>query len=567
MARLFPALRPEQIQNPGERAVARMLVEQLPRRVEVFHSFNWLARDRRGTIQEGECDFVLFDRKRGVLFVEVKGGSLVFDGREWVRQVRGQIRFLNKDPFAQATQCMHGIIDLVRRRFRAPGGELPFTYGAAVAFPDCRVFGTLPPSIQPELVLDAGRLRDGERAVRRVFESFRRAHHRELRDREVESVREALYPRYELVPVVWRKIEDQEERLRRLTEQQQRLLDYLAHQPRAAIRGVAGSGKTMLALAKAQREARAGRRTSLLCYNQPLQDWLKAAVPASFANDLVVLNYHSLASRLCREADVPLWERREGDDQEFWEVRAAEALIEACEALGPEHKFDTVVVDEGQDFHELWWTSLEAVFRSPGGDACYYVFYDPKQNLFVDDPALPEELGRPYELPVNCRNTVRIAAHCAALAGYENRVLDGAPLGDEPGVIRARSIEDAFRKAKQQVLQLCQPGQGGLARSQVAVLVPSVSGVPLPTQFGAIPLTQALREWNEGKGVLIMSWKRFKGLEADAVVTIEKPAKTGDNAKANANRYVARSRAKHLLTVIEVPVGEVTERGRDLAGE
>ena len=51
--------------------------------------------------------------------------------------------------------------------------------------------------------------------------------------------------------------------------------------------------------------------------------------------------------------------------------------------------------------------------------------------------------------------------------------------------------------------------------------------------------------------MLITSWKRFKGLEADAVVIIEKPARTGDNARANANRYVARSRAKHLLTVIE----------------
>ena len=551
MGRLFPALNPEEIQNPGERAVARVLVEQLPRRVEVFHSFNWLARDRRGTIQEGECDFVLLDRQRGVLFVEVKGGSLVFDGREWVREVRGEMRLLNKDPFAQATRCMHDIIELVKRRFRTPGGELPFTYGAAVAFPDCQVSGTLPPSIQPELVLDADRLRNGDVSVRRVFESFRRAHHRELRDREIESVREALYPRYELVPVVWRKVEDQEERLRRLTEQQHRLLDYLAHQPKAAIRGVAGSGKTMLALAKAQREARAGRRTLLLCYNQPLQDWLKAAVPESFANELVVLNYHSLASRLCQEAGVPLWERRERNDQDFWDVQAAEALIEACDVLGPEHKFDTVVVDEGQDFHELWWTSLEAVFRSPGGDACYYVFYDPKQNLFVDDPALPEELGSPYELPVNCRNTVRIAEHCASLAGYENRVIDGAPLGDQPAVVRARTMQDAFRKAKQCVLQLCQSGQGGLARSQVAVLVPSVSGVTLPTRFGTVPLTQELREWNEGKGVLITSWKRFKGLEADAVVIVEKPARNGDSARANANRYVARSRAKHLLTVIE----------------
>ena len=139
MGRLFPALNPEEIKNPGERAVVRVLVEQLPRRVEVFHSFNWLARDRRGTIQEGECDFVLLDRERGVLFVEVKGGSLVFDGQQWIREVRGEMRFLNKDPFAQATQGMHDIIDLVKRRFRRPGGELP-------------------PSIQPELVLDAGRL-------------------------------------------------------------------------------------------------------------------------------------------------------------------------------------------------------------------------------------------------------------------------------------------------------------------------------------------------------------------------------------------------------------------------
>ena len=84
---------------------------------------------------------------------------------------------------------------------------------------------------------------------------------------------------------------------------------------RAAVRGVAGSGKTMLALAKAQREARAGRRASLLCYNQPLQDWLKAAVPTSFANDLVVLNYHGLVNRLCREAGVPLWQRRERNEQ------------------------------------------------------------------------------------------------------------------------------------------------------------------------------------------------------------------------------------------------------------
>ena len=121
--------------------------------------------------------------------------------------------------------------------------------------------------------------------------------------------------------------------------------------------------------------------------------------------------------------------------------------MQACERLGPEHKFDAVVVDEGQDFHELWWTSLESVFRDPDDKGCYYVFFDPNQNLYVEDPCLPEGFGQPYVLPENCRNTVRIAAHCASLLGDESGSRDGAPMGDEPEIVHARTIEDAFREA------------------------------------------------------------------------------------------------------------------------
>ena len=102
MAKLFPKIEPDEIENPGERAVARSLVEQLPGQVEVFHSFNWLARSSRGTLLEGECDFILLEPEKGVLFVEVKGGSLLFDGEKWVREVGTQRRELNKDPFEQA---------------------------------------------------------------------------------------------------------------------------------------------------------------------------------------------------------------------------------------------------------------------------------------------------------------------------------------------------------------------------------------------------------------------------------------------------------------------------------
>ena len=303
MAKLFPALNPADIKNPGERTVARALVEHLPNRVEVFHGFNWLRRNRAGTIMEGECDFVLLDAEHGLLFVEVKGGSLVFDGRQWVRMVRGEERLLNKDPFSQAQRGMHDIVGLVKHQFGRAGDNLPFTYGFAVAFPDCRVTGQLPPSIQRELILDAARLRQVDDSVRRIFRSFNRADHRALTDRSVESVRSALFPKYQLIPVMWRKIEDQEERLRRLTDDQQRLLDILANQTKAAIRGVAGSGKTILALAKAQSIVQSGARTLFLCYNRPLRDWLRKAVSESFCDNLVIENYHGITDTLCKNPE------------------------------------------------------------------------------------------------------------------------------------------------------------------------------------------------------------------------------------------------------------------------
>ena len=547
MARLFPKIEPDEIANPGERTVARALVEQLPRRVEVFHGFNWLARDPHGTLREGECDFILLEPDKGLLFVEVKGGSLVFDGEKWIREVGTQRRELNKDPFAQAQRGMYDIVDIVRRRYGAMAKGLPFTHGFAVAFPDCRVSGWLPPNIQGELILDAVKLRTVPDSLRRIFASFARRDHRGLRSDEVASVREALYPKYRLVPVLWRRIEDQEERLRRLTDEQQRMLDILAEQPKAALSGVAGSGKTLLALAKAQAMARQGLRTLLLCYNRPLKDWLCDSVPDAFGRNLVIDNYHGLADDLCRAAGVPMWERDKEPD--FWSEVVPAALDDACGRLGPEHKFDAIVVDEGQDFQELWWESLQSVFRDPGSKACYYVFYDPKQNLFVDRPSLPDELGHPYPLATNCRNTVRIAAHCAALVGHDNHTRDDAPQGEEPEVLSVPTVADAVRVAGKRVRELCLANLGGLNPSQVAVLAPAAADPFWPAKFGTLPITREFEEWRRGKGVLIATLGRFKGMEADAVVIVETPMR--NKAWRTTSRYVARSRAKHLLTVIE----------------
>jgi len=402
----------------------------------------------------------------------------------------------------------------------------------------------------PDQVLDATKCAELRQSIERVFGRFQRSAHAELSSREVQAVHEALYPRYALMPVIWRKVEDQEERLRRLTAEQQRLLDFLGSHTKAAIRGVAGSGKTILALAKAQDTARRGLRTLFLCYNRPLKDWLIQAIPESFSDDLVIDTYHGLVEDLCRKVGVAFRPEASKGNTDFWRDVAPERLMQACELLGPEAKFDAVIVDEGQDFHDLWWTSLDSVFRDPGAKGCYYVFFDPNQNLYVESPAIPSELGPAFELPVNCRNTVRIAEHCAGLVNQPNKVRDGAPMGDAPEFVRATNMREAFQKAGKRVREWCMPNAGGLKPHQVAVLAPGKTERDWPKDFQTVPVTKDFDAWRKDKGVLIASWARFKGLEADAIVIVEILAPDSDQERAS--RYVARSRAKHLLTVIKV---------------
>ena len=554
MARLFPKIDPSEIENPGERKVAQALVGQLPSRVEIFHSFHWMGDGRKGTVVEGECDFVLLDPENGLLFVEVKGGALDFDPERmvWTRTTpSGDKRLLGKDPFEQVRKSMHEIVDRIAAVMPGAKRALPFTYGFAVAFPDCRYSGSLPASIVPDQLLDAAKCSSMSESVERVFNRFRISQQGTLTSQDVQSVHDALFPRYAIVPVVWRKVEDQEARLNRLTNEQQRLLDFLGDHNVAAIKGVAGSGKTILALAKAQESARKGLRTLFLCYNRPLKDWVLQALPDSSSDGLVIDTYHGLVVDLCRKAKVPFRALDGESDAVFWRDLAPEKLIEACSLLGDELKFDAVVVDEGQDFHDLWWTSLEDVFRNPSDKACYYVFFDPNQNLYVQSPSIPGELGPPFQLPVNCRNTVRIAEHCASLVKQLNKVKDGAPTGDAPEFLSAPTVREAFQLAGKRVREWCMPGAGGLKASQVAVLVPSGSDKDWSAIFKTVTATSDFDKWRADKGVLIAPWRRFKGLEADAIVIVEESAQS-DHPHDRANRYVARSRAKHLLTVIQV---------------
>ena len=134
---------PSEIDNPGERKVAEALVSQLASRIEVFHGFHWLGASRKGTLVEGECDFVVLDPASGVLFVEVKGWCssltpIVWSGGACCRTARRAC--LAKVRIEQARRSMHEIVNRIRGEL--PGNQEQVTYGYAVALPDCRYSGS-----------------------------------------------------------------------------------------------------------------------------------------------------------------------------------------------------------------------------------------------------------------------------------------------------------------------------------------------------------------------------------------------------------------------------------------
>ena len=421
--------------------------------------------------------------------------------------------------------------------------SLPFAHGYAVVFPHCVYSGPLPPDAEREIVFGANDVADLANKVRGALAIWSRATRaRPITESLRDAIQESLSPIFKLTPVLWRTVEDQEEKLKRLTTDQEMVLGMLAKQPRAAIEGVAGSGKTILAMAQAQRFARQGKRTLLLCYNRPLADWLGKELPVKFRDLVIVHTFHSLCAGFCKLAQMPF---TFSNDDDFWSFTAPDLLEKACQVLGPEHKFEAIVVDEGQDFRDLWWMALEKVQLTTDASFPLYVFYDPKQNIYISQPTLPSNLAGPFVLPTNCRNTRLIARMCGEIIHETIDVHQDAFNGSAPKIIVAVSEADVVRRTREQILdwRAC-ARRGGLPWNKVAVLTPTDPGKEWPTNFGIIPLTDNFDQWRAGKGVLLSTCRRFKGLEADALILAGIPKPDKKKYFTNADYYVAASASK-----------------------
>ncbi|MDR6832072.1 MULTISPECIES: NERD domain-containing protein [unclassified Sphingopyxis] len=140
------------------------------------------------------------------------------------------------------------------------------------------------------------------------------------------------------------------------------------------IKGPAGSGKSLVLAARAARLADEGKTVLVATFNITLWHYLRDLVvrelkSGSSYRNIVFVNFHSWCRDVCEtvgwsEPYDELW--KSGDPVSVMETALPELVGQsAAESAAP--SYDAILVDEGQDYRPLWWSTLRT-FLKPGGE-------------------------------------------------------------------------------------------------------------------------------------------------------------------------------------------------------
>jgi hypothetical protein len=537
------------IKSQAEIKLYHAFKEQLSDDFYVFHSVAWLGlRSSIDKPYDGETDFILAHPRMGILLIEVKGGLVGFDPAEGWYSIRKDHSHVSiKNPFQQVRSNKYALLNKLDS---LPNWQGPIpTLGHAVAFPD----GTLDlPELSPEspreIIMFYEDCADLDDWVRRCLKFWAGEKFIPPGDYGVKALSELLARSWLLhEPRLGEEIDLETTTIDRFTEEQFLMLETLAGRPRAAIRGCAGSGKTLLAMRKARQLAEQGFRVLLTCYNHNLAEELMGSV-GKYPR-LKVRTFHGL----CKEYAVRTGYDRNGkwDEhrEDFFDTVMPEALLEAATTGDADYRFDAIIADEGQDFSPSWWAALELLLANPKSGV-FYIFYDDNQLVYPRQIHLPvEEL--PFALTVNCRNTQYIFQTLAGFYQSDLKLHCKGPAGRKVGINLYSGDSVSLRATLTGVLARLVFTEA-VSPEEIVLLSPGGLEKPPLARLAAPGSFRLIAERTRNSSDIYSTTIRlFKGLESPVVILLIPSGIEGFDELL----YVGISRARnHLEIIIEEPV-------------
>ena len=194
-----------------------------------------------------------------------------------------------------------------------------------------------------------------------------------------------------------------------LSENQEQILSAMfdMFNKKIAIRGLAGTGKTILLSQRAVDAVNERKRVLILTKTKPLNKFLKLLTKIS-DNRLTITHVDYFVRSVCKKYNEPYSHPRDAEDtNQHFEQYNPNICLDMFEKYQDE-KYDLILVDEAQDFYKDWYEALCFAKKDEGQ---IVFFYDPFQEQIEDSMISSLETAEDvtkFPLRINFRNTFEI---------------------------------------------------------------------------------------------------------------------------------------------------------------
>lgn len=518
--------------SESERKVFYELKDKLSDEWTVIYSLRWVTDNALSLNQSnGECDFIILNPNYGILILEVKGGIINCLNGEWTSIDKNNVRNFIKDPEKQVNASKYEIIAQLRKE-----KIYPFVT-TAIWFPDVILEKIrLPLSMPKEIVLDMNSFNNLEE---KIINIYRYRAEKENFNINILSLSEDNKVKQILSPTIKSKaslnIKSQNLNLKyiELNEEQAKCFEQLEDNQFISIKGHAGTGKTVLAVQKALKDSKNNKKVLYVCFNTMLFEKVKEEADNKFE----VYGIYNFAEEYLRIYHENYYnEFQEDCDYD----KMMDNYLKTCQENKSNKKmmFDTILVDEGQDFREPWFKSL---YNFLNDDGSLYVFYDELQMLyekFGHNNIAFLDIGVRYNLKRNMRNTDEICLSSLKVIGLdESKIMLKGIRGLQPEIIFAETKLDINEKLKYVFMNL-KKQQIGEEKITTLIVNPREKA-------------KYMKSIKMYSNALVESVRKYKGLENDIIIIPDLNEDFLQDDETKKLLYVAMSRARiHVILII-----------------
>jgi hypothetical protein len=493
----------------------------------VYHAVHWTNIERSHAIH-GEVDFVVVNRAGHMILIEQKCGDLVETPEGLAKNYGGKLKSVPIQMGRTVNSLRNKLARVVKGR--------PVTIEQLLYCPDHLVTSPQTAGVVTERIVDASRREE----LCPFIETILPAGDTEPLFAQVDRfLRDVIQLETDAGALVGQA--------RALVTRVSSGLAYWARQIemtpfRLHVVGTAGSGKTQLALAEYRAAVEAGERALYVCFNRSLADHIAAIVPPGG----MVCTFHMLCAYVLRQS---------GTAPDFNANQAFDQLVSACGKVdvsaGP--FFDSIIVDEGQDFKAAW---RDLVLRHARADGRILWLEDPMQKLYrheaVDLPGWTR-----LRADKNFRSPRRVVQMLQAILPADARVVSSTPIaGHDVELLTYEDGADLTDKVKEGV-RLCL--SAGFTPADIVLLSfrgREGSRLLAYDQLGPHRLkkflgtydSQGRPDYSDGE-LVAETVHRFKGQSAPAVVLAEVDFETLGDEEVR-RLFVGATRAAMKLVLV-----------------